>query len=371
MTGMNGFELARAIKSDPSIAKARIILLSSTGRQGDSELARKAGIDAYLTKPVRQTQLLNSLMKIMNDGKVAPPDDSALRPAPQQPPPNELQPRILIAEDNAVNQKVAVGLLRKFGYAADVVSDGREAVAASARESYDIILMDCQMPEMDGYEATAEIRRREGENKHTTIIAMTANALEGDREKCLAAGMDDYVRKPVKAEELKAALERWNGKEMQKPDASADAPPCAAVQNAVDLTVLASFSDEFQEEGEEDFVVELIDLFLRDTPLRIEAIKEATINSDTQALRRSPQSKGSCANLGIRQMASLSSELEEDGHRKESIEAILARLEGEFGCVCAVLEVERKKIEVKVLIAEDDAVSRRVLEKRSPSGATM
>jgi len=344
MTGMNGFELARAIKSDPSIAKARIILLSSTGRQGDSELARKAGIDAYLTKPVRQTQLLNSLMKIMNDGKVAPPDDSALRPAPQQPPPNELQPRILIAEDNAVNQKVAVGLLRKFGYAADVVSDGREAVAASARESYDIILMDCQMPEMDGYEATAEIRRREGENKHTTIIAMTANALEGDREKCLAAGMDDYVRKPVKAEELKAALERWNGKEMQKPDASADAPPCAAVQNAVDLTVLASFSDEFQEEGEEDFVVELIDLFLRDTPLRIEAIKEATINSDTQALRREAHNlKGSCANLGIRQMASLSSELEEDGHRKESIEAILARLEGEFGCVCAVLEVERKR----------------------------
>ncbi len=344
MTGMNGFELARAIKSDPSIAKARIILLSSTGRQGDSELARKAGIDAYITKPVRQTQLLNSLMKIMNDGKVAPPDDSALRPAPQQPPPNELQPRILIAEDNAVNQKVAVGLLRKFGYAADVVSDGREAVAASARESYDIVLMDCQMPEMDGYEATAEIRRREGENKHTTIIAMTANALEGDREKCLAAGMDDYVRKPVKAEELKAALERWYGKDMQKPDASADAPPCDAVQDAVDLTVLASFGDELQEEGEEDFVVELIDLFLRDTPLRIEAIKEATINSDTQALRREAHNlKGSCSNLGIRQMASLSSELEEDGHRKESIEAILARLEREFGCVCAVLEVERKR----------------------------
>jgi PAS domain S-box-containing protein len=209
MPGMDGLELARAIKADPAIAGTRLVMLTSFGQRGQSATAREAGIEACLTKPVRQSQLFDCLATVMSQ---APPT-----PRPPNPHPKltmkEVQvvahKLILIAEDNVVNQKVAVRQLQKLGYRADSVANGREAVEALGRIAYDLVLMDCQMPEMDGYAATAEIRLREGAAKHTPIVAMTANALEGDRAKCLAAGMDDYVSKPVRPEELAAVLERF------------------------------------------------------------------------------------------------------------------------------------------------------------------
>jgi PAS domain S-box-containing protein len=210
MPGMDGFELARRIKSEPALAGVQLVMLTSFGERGDATRSRELGIAAYLTKPVRQSQLFDCLAKVISANTS---NQETKSPAPPLVTKHSLteakimsNKRLLLAEDNAVNQKVALRQLQKLGYRADAVANGREAVEALGRIPYDLVLMDCQMPEMDGYEATAEIRRREGALKHTWIVAMTANALEGDRAKCLAAGMDDYVSKPVKVEDLGAVL---------------------------------------------------------------------------------------------------------------------------------------------------------------------
>jgi two-component system sensor histidine kinase/response regulator len=213
MPGMDGFELARVIKSDPKIANVHLVLLMSAGLRGDGATARAAGIAAYLTKPVRQSQLYDCLTIVVGKGSTS----SAVAAANLVTKHTLVEAKrlsnklILLAEDNIVNQKVAVRQLLKLGYRADAVANGREAVVAMGRIPYDLVLMDCQMPEMDGYEATAEIRRLEGAAKRTPIVAMTAHALTGDREKSLAAGMDDHTTKPVKQEDLARILETFLG----------------------------------------------------------------------------------------------------------------------------------------------------------------
>jgi PAS domain S-box-containing protein len=217
MPGMDGFELARTIKSDSDIAAVPLVLLTSFGQRGDGAIAREAGIAAYLAKPVRQLQLFNCLTRVINrpavleEGRATVSSEitaNLITRHTLEEVEKSIHKLILVAEDNIVNQKVAVRQLKHLGYRADAVANGREALEALGRIPYDLVLMDCQMPEMDGYQATAEIRLREGEAKHTPIVAMTAHALEGDRLKCLAAGMDDYVSKPVNSEQLGAVLER-------------------------------------------------------------------------------------------------------------------------------------------------------------------
>ena len=214
LTGPDGFETAALFKGDPSTASTPVVILTTVGRRGDGSAAQALGIDAYLTKPLRQTHLLDCLGLLFS--RMAPVETPASTTGPPLITKHTLTEnrtsgivRVLLAEDNAINQKVACKMLEKLGCRVDVVCNGREAIAAHERAPYPVIFMDCQMPEMDGLEATALIRKMEGASAHTTIVAMTANAMQGDREMCLDAGMDDYVAKPIRPNDLQLLLDKW------------------------------------------------------------------------------------------------------------------------------------------------------------------
>ena len=238
MPGMDGLELARAIKADPVLAPTQLILLTSQGQRGDAKLAQTAGYTAYLTKPVHESQLYECLLAVLAPPASATPASLITRHSLAERKTQDI-PKILLAEDNVINQKVATRMLEKLGYRVDVAANGNEVLEALARIDYAAVLMDCQMPEMDGFEATAEIRRRETLNvkreadssspyplpftpHRLPIIAMTANAMPEDRARCLAVGMDDYISKPVQFKVLAAVLASWVP--LASPTASVPAP---------------------------------------------------------------------------------------------------------------------------------------------------
>ena len=216
MPDMNGLELAKALRAEPGFDELKLIMLTSMGHKLSRGELDQAQIGVCLIKPARQSQLYETLASVMA-GKV--PEITPAPAAVAGPGPGiiaaDLPMRLLLAEDNLVNQNVARMQLAKFGYHVDIVANGKEAVAAGKSGNHDVILMDCQMPEMDGYEASSQLRAWEHERRDRGevftplhIVAMTANAMQGDREICFAAGMDDYITKPVRQSELAAALAR-------------------------------------------------------------------------------------------------------------------------------------------------------------------
>ncbi|MCX5723641.1 MAG: response regulator [Nitrospirae bacterium] len=215
LPGMSGLELARVIKADPALARIKLIMVTSQGRRGDAKAAHEAGYAAYLSKPVHAAQLHTCLTTVLqapdqtvsHEGQAATAELVTRHSLAEKQ--TQVTVRILLAEDNIINQKVAVRVLEKLGYRVDLAANGLEVLDALSRIPYAAVLMDCHMPEMDGFAATAEIRKREGAHARIPIIAMTANAQPEDRKRCLAAGMDDYLSKPIQAKLLGEILGRW------------------------------------------------------------------------------------------------------------------------------------------------------------------
>jgi two-component system, sensor histidine kinase and response regulator len=348
MPDMDGLQLARAVKGDPDISDVRLVLLTSMGKRGDdAEEVRRVGIEGYLTKPARQHELRDALATVMgrDEDPAAGLGDAplvtrnVLREARAQ-----SRGHVLVAEDNPVNQMVALKMLERLGYRVDVVEDGAEALEEVSLGRYDAVLMDVQMPEMDGYEATRRIREREGAAKRTPVIAMTAGALEGEREAALSAGMDDYVAKPVKAEELDRVLARWTSRDDPAPgaDGAAGDREDPDAEPPLDPAVLETLRS-LQEEGEPDLLAELAEMFLDDAALQLEGLREAIGEADAQKVRGiSHALKGSSGNMGATRVSEVCAELEMAGESGDLAAApgLLERLEEELSLARPALEAE-------------------------------
>jgi two-component system, sensor histidine kinase and response regulator len=213
MPKMDGFELVERIRRRPELSTATIMMLTSAGHRGDAERCQKLGVSAYLLKPIRQSELREAIARVLGareqEGKIPLITRFSLGDARD----GSDFLRVLVAEDNPVNQRLIVRLLEKRGHRVALADNGRQALAALEKESFDLVLMDVQMPEMDGFEATRAIRMKEkNSGLHQTIIALTAHAMKGDREKCLAEGMDGYLTKPIRPQELDEVLARYGAR---------------------------------------------------------------------------------------------------------------------------------------------------------------
>jgi signal transduction histidine kinase/CheY-like chemotaxis protein/HPt (histidine-containing phosphotransfer) domain-containing protein len=347
MPETDGLTLADAIRQFETQTSGAphlpLVMLTSLGpREAD---ARPEMFAAFLTKPIKASQLYNVLAEVFaNEEALLPARQAVAEPSEFDATLGERLPlRLLLAEDNAVNQKLALLLLERLGYRADVAANGLEVLQALQRQTYDAILMDVQMPEMDGLAATRQIRQVWPTDQQPRIIAMTANAMQGDRELCLQAGMNDYISKPVQVAELRAALER-SGKEIRDWRLETSPSPVSNLHPpAIDPSILENLRAG-RPPGEPDLVSELIALYLEETPAQLRQIQDAVRARDAAGLRHAAHTlKGGSASLGALEMARLSAELEKIGRggMVDGAAALLLQLEGEYARVCEALEALR------------------------------
>ena len=336
MPGMDGEELGRQIKAVEAYADLPLIMLTSAGSLGEANRMEQAGFSGFLTKPIKQSHLFDCIATVvLQDGSAEKLKKTRIitrhsirhlqRPAEVQ---------VLVAEDNVVNQKVATRLLKKLGYRSQVASNGQEVLDAIEREQFDAVLMDCQMPVMDGFEASRRIRELEAETgAHLPIIAMTANAMKGDRELCLAAGMDDYVPKPVNVDALAAALAHWTG------DGGGSAT--ASGGPAIDRRAFEELRSSL---GSSKLLLGLIDDFLRETPDLIRRVEQASDAGDFPSLAVAAEDlQTRCERLAAKHLARIVEEIGPTARgRSNHTPRLIARLDLEFNRVREALERERR-----------------------------
>lgn len=380
MSGMNGLELGQRIKADQKTAGIPLVMATSTMYKGEAVEAKKTGFAAYIIKPIRkddlQQCLLNALLKEPDHEESAPVADSKATSSQT----SKIAANILLAEDNPVNQEVATYMLNGFGCTVDIANNGKEALAAVKQKAYDLVFMDCMMPEMDGYVASSEMRRRQelGHIPHFPIIALTANAIEGDREKCLIAGMDDYLAKPFSAETLLRVIKSW----IKIPETELSAPFAVVkpdefkselqerisrqIDNSLEkktssssLLNMDSALSEHSERprinvekieailkldpsGGDGLLKHIINLYLGNASTLIQSLEQAWTKGDTDAIHSVSHSLKSSSNqVGAEILADLcnGAETEARNHRYDVSGVMLERIKEEFSQAQADLDI--------------------------------
>jgi len=341
MPGMDGIELARTINADDSIPDTCLVMLSSSGLGYESRIARNSGISRYLQKPVRQLDLYNCMNEVMGGGKFNPVISQSI----------QINNKILLAEDNLVNQEVAIGMLDVLGCEVDVTGNGLEAIQAYTRTNYDLILMDCHMPEMDGFRATKEIRRFERSNgsKHIPVIALTADVQKGIQEQCVESGMDDYLSKPFTQLKLQEVLMKW----LQPDTAHAAVEPLPDSANQPEQGLLDFFRlDQLRTLGKKsgrDVLGKSIHHFIEQTPKDVKDLRKQIDAGDVEALRQIAHSmKSGSANLGAMSFSKLCVQLEDAAREKQlyKVPELTQSIEILMQPVISALKAEAEKDDV-------------------------
>ena len=337
MPGGHGLSLAHAVRGDEGLRRLVLILLISVDRHGEMDALRDAGFAACLVKPVRASLLMDTLLAVRgagpgdDAGRLVTPD-TLRAPRPERPrdtsSPGAIAARILLAEDNPVNQQVAAAIIQRLGARVDVAGNGKEVLELLALLPYDLVFMDCEMPEMDGYAATAEIRRRSLGGRRLPIVAMTAHAMQGDREQCLAAGMDDYVTKPVNPATIEAVIRRWvhAAPERNAGHASVDASPLLDGAQIAQLCATLGH-------GDGSLLRTVIDGFIRAVHGRITALRTAIEAGDAPGVRRIAHAlRGSALNLGAVRITAVATALEQSDatHARTETTALVDQLQTEI-----------------------------------------
>jgi CheY-like chemotaxis protein len=330
MPGMDGFELAERIKTDPQLSSSVIMMLTSAGQQGDAARCRRLGIVAYLLKPIGKSELLSAILGALTQKPADSAPNLVMRPSP---PRTSRKLRVLVAEDNPVNQKVVLRMLEKMGHIPTIAANGKEALATLAANSFDLLFMDVQMPEMDGLTATKIIR--EGEKQtglRLPIIAMTAHAMRGDQEVCLEAGMDGYISKPVSGKRIEETIASLL---ISEPEVG----PLPIVKVVPSSLISWDGAKALERvDGDEQLLHEIVQIFLEESPKQLADLKRAVTEADAQLVERTAHGfKGELGYLGMPTLSQRAHELEQMGHtcNLDHATEVFAVFEAEVSAVAA------------------------------------